>query len=237
MGQNSKKKYLVLFLILFLPSVLYLLLTTGRHNFAHLPVLTYTDEYGKEQFRTAPQFSFTNHHGQTITNASVKDKVYVVDFFFTRCPSICPIMTENMRKVHDRFNSYDDFAVLSLTVDPKNDTPEALAEYAVKRNIDHPNWHFLTGEKDSLYAAAFQFLSSAMEDDMAPGGFLHTEYFVLIDKDGRIRSRVDDDGNFVGVYAGTEMDQVNNLIDDIKVLMAEYRLEKKENNRFKKEKQ
>lgn len=233
MGNPRLRKYLVLFIILLLPSVLYLLLTTGRHNFAHLPVLTYTDELGREQVRKAPQFRFISQDSTVVDNGTVKDKVYVVDFFFTRCPSICPIMTENMRKVYDRFKGYEDFAVISHTVDPVNDTPKALAEYALKRKIDGDRWYFVTGQKDSLYSAAFQYLSSAMEDSLAPGGFLHTEYFVLVDKDGQLRSRIDDEGNMIGVYDGTDMQQVNNLIDDIKVLMAEYRLELKENNRFK----
>lgn len=233
MGNPRLRKYLVLFIILLLPSLLYLLLTTGRHNFAHLPVLTYTDELGQQQVRMAPRFRFINQDSTIVDNATVKDKVYVVDFFFTRCPSICPIMTENMRKVYDRFKGYEDFAVISHTVDPVNDTPHALAEYAIKRHIEGDRWYFVTGEKDSLYAAAYQYLSSAMEDSLAPGGFLHTEYFVLVDKDGQLRSRIDDEGNMIGVYDGTDMQQVNNLIDDIKVLMAEYRLELKENNRFR----
>lgn len=233
MGNPRLRKYLVLFVILLLPSVLYLLLTTGRHNFAHLPVLTYTDELGQQQERKAPQFSFVNQDSTIVDNATVKGKVYVVDFFFTRCPSICPIMTENMRKVYDRFKGYEDFAVISHTVDPANDTPQALTDYVLKKHIEGDRWYFVTGQKDSLYSAAFQYLSSAMEDSLAPGGFLHTEYFVLVDKDGRLRSRIDDEGNMIGVYDGTDMQQVNNLIDDIKVLMAEYRLELKENNRFK----
>lgn len=233
MGNPRLRKYLVLFVILLLPSLLYLLLTTGRHNFAHLPVLTYTDELGQQQERKAPQFSFVSQDSTIVDNATVKGKVYVVDFFFTRCPSICPIMTENMRKVYDRFKGYEDFAVISHTVDPANDTPLALTDYVLKKHIEGDRWYFVTGQKDSLYSAAFQYLSSAMEDSLAPGGFLHTEYFVLVDKDGRLRSRIDDEGNMIGVYDGTDMQQVNNLIDDIKVLMAEYRLELKENNRFK----
>ena len=232
-GNPRLRKYLILSAILLLPSILYLLLTTGTHNFAHLPVLTYPDVQGRVQARRAPRFSFIGKDGAVVDNSTVKDKVYVVDFFFTRCPSICPIMTENMRKVYDRFKVYDDFAVISHTVDPTNDTPEVLAEYASKRRVDGERWYFVTGEKDSLYSAAFQYLSSAMEDSLAPGGFLHTEYFVLVDKDGCLRSRVDDQGNMIGVYDGTDMQQVNNLIDDIKVLMAEYRLELKVNDRFK----
>ena len=134
-------------------------------------------------------------------------------------------------KIQDRFAHYDNFMILSHTVDPARDTPEKLKEYADNRNIDSKNWHFLTGEKDSLYAVAYEYLSSAMEDSLAPGGFLHTEYFVLVDKEGILRSREDDNGNIIGVYDGTDGHQMRDLIDDIKVLIAEYELALKKNNK------
>jgi protein SCO1/2 len=186
---------------------------------------------GEVQNRKAPQFSFTNQDGDTITNKDLEGKIYLVDFFFTSCPSICPIMTANLMKIQDRFAHYDNFMILSHTVDPNRDTPKKLKEYADNRRIDSKDWHFLTGEKDSLYSAAFEYLSSAMEDSLAAGGFLHTEYFVLVDKEGILRSREDDDGNIIGVYDGTDGHQVRELIDDIKVLIAEYELALKKNNK------
>tara|TARA_R110000868_G_scaffold110715_1_gene299621 strand:- start:628 stop:1335 length:708 start_codon:yes stop_codon:yes gene_type:complete len=230
-GERGTKKYLILFAILFLPTILYLIFVRGEHNFAHLPFITYTDMDGETVNRKAPQFSFTDQEGNTITNKDVEGKIYLVDFFFTSCPSICPIMTANLMKIQDRFEHYDEFMILSHTVDPKHDTPEVLKEYAENRKIDSKNWHFLTGEKDSLYAVAYDYLSSAMEDNSAPGGFLHTEYFVLIDKEGVLRSREDDNGNIIGVYDGTDAHQIRDLIDDIKVLIAEYNLELKKNNK------
>ena len=230
---KGSKKYLLLFALLFLPTIFYLIYVYGKgeQNFAHLPFITYTDVDGQVHNRNAPQFSFTNQEGNTITNEDVEGKIYLVDFFFTSCPSICPIMTANLMKIQDRFAHYDEFMILSHTVDPTRDSPAKLKEYAEDRNIDAKNWHFLTGEKDSLYSVAFEYLSSAMEDSLAPGGFLHTEYFVLVDKEGRLRSREDDNGNIIGVYDGTNAQHIRDLIDDIKVLIAEYNLALKKNNK------
>lgn len=229
-GSSGLRKYLVLFILLLLPSLLYLYLIQGKHNFAHLPFVTYLDDNGDLTNRRAPEFTFLNQNADSFSSDSLKGKIYVVDFFFTSCPSICPIMTANMTKLHERFSHYDGFELVSITVDPRRDTPKLLKEYAVNRKIDSPKWHFLTGDKDSLYSAAYKFLSSAMEDESAPGGFLHTEYFVLVDKEGNLRSRDDEQGNVIGVYDGTNSAHVNDLIDDIKVLIAEYNLALKKNN-------
>jgi protein SCO1 len=230
-ASGARKKYLVLFALLLLPSLLYLYLIQGKHNFAHLPFVSYTDELGELKQREAPSFAFPDQNGDTLRSEALAGKIYVVNFFFTSCPSICPIMTANLTKVHERFAHYDDLHIVSITVDPKRDTPETLKEYAVSRRIDSPNWHFITGDKDSLYSVAYKFLSSAMEDDSALGGFLHTEYFVLVDKEGKLRSREDDLGNLIGVYDGTNSAHVNDLIDDIKILIAEYNLALKKNNK------
>lgn len=230
---SGAKKYSILFAILFLPTILYLLFVYGKgeQSFAHLPFVTYTDGNGVLHNRKAPTFGFTNQDGQVFTHEEMNGKVYVVDFFFTSCPSICPIMTANMVKLQKRFSSFDDFQLLSFTVDPQRDTPEKLKEYAEERTINTDKWQFLTGEKDSLYAVSYDFLSSAMEDSLAPGGFLHTEYFVLVDKEGNLRSRKDEQGNIIGVYDGTEAQDIRDLIDDIKVLIAEYNLELKKNKK------
>lgn len=232
-GETGAKKFIILFAILFLPTILYLLFVYGKgeQNFAHLPFVTYTDVNGETQNRRAPDFSFVNQDGDTITNDELNGKVYLVDFFFTSCPSICPIMTANMMKVQERFAHFEDFRSISFTVDPKRDTPAVLKEYAQQRLIKTDKWHFLTGQQDSLYSVAYKYLSSAMEDSLAQGGFLHTEYFVLIDKEGFLRSRDDEHGNVIGVYDGTDAQHIRDLIDDIKVLMAEYNLELKKNRK------
>ncbi|TNF27330.1 MAG: SCO family protein [Bacteroidetes bacterium] len=232
-GETGAKKFIILFAILFLPTILYLLFVYGKgeQNFAHLPFVTYTDVNGETQNRRAPDFSFVNQDGDTITNDELNGKVYLVDFFFTSCPSICPIMTANMMKVQERFAHFEDFRSISFTVDPKRDTPAVLKEYAQQRLIKTDKWHFLTGQQDSLYSVAYKYLSSAMEDSLAQGGFLHTEYFVLVDKEGFLRSRDDEHGNVIGVYDGTDAQHIRDLIDDIKVLMAEYNLELKKNRK------
>lgn len=232
-GETGAKKFIILFAILFLPTILYLLFVYGKgeQNFAHLPFVTYTDVNGETQNRRAPDFSFVNQDGDTITNDDLNGKVYLVDFFFTSCPSICPIMTANMMKVQERFAHFEDFRSISFTVDPKRDTPAVLKEYAQQRLIKTDKWHFLTGQQDSLYSVAYKYLSSAMEDSLAQGGFLHTEYFVLVDKEGFLRSRDDEHGNVIGVYDGTDAQHIRDLIDDIKVLMAEYNLELKKNRK------
>ena len=231
-GETGAKKYIILFAILFLPTLLYLLFVYGKgeQNFAHLPFVTYIDEMGEEQNRKAPEFGFVNQDTVPFISKDLDGKIYVVDFFFTSCPSICPIMTANMLKLQKRFSSFEDFEIVSFTVDPKRDTPARLREYADQRMIDTDKWNFLTGEQDSLYAVAYDYLSSAMEDSLAAGGFLHTEYFVLVDKEGNLRSRDDEQGNIIGVYDGTEAQHIRDLIDDIKVLIAEYNLELKKNN-------
>lgn len=224
-------KMSVLVLILIFPSAFYIFLIQGEVNFAHLPYLITVDENGVEDYRTIPAYEFVDQNGNAFTQEQVEGKIHVVDFFFTRCPSICPIMTENLKKIHGKFKTYEDFAVISHTVDPGYDSPQVLKEYAEKRYIDSDKWYFVTGEKDSLYQTAYHYLSSAMEDTLAPGGFLHTEYFVLLDKEGRIRCREDEHGNLIGVYDGTNQQHVRDLIDDVKVLMAEYQLELKKNNK------
>lgn len=228
---NRATKLSVLALILIFPSAFYLFMVQGTVNFAHLPYLITTDENGVEDYRTIPPYHFTDHNGDPFSKKQVEGKIHVVDFFFTRCPSICPIMTENLKKIHGKFKTYEDFAMISHTVDPEYDTPEVLREYADRRHIESDKWFFVTGEKDSIYRTAYHYLSSAMEDTLAPGGFLHTEYFILLDKEGRIRCREDDNGNPIGVYDGTNQQHVRDLIDDIKVLMAEYQLELKKNNK------
>ena len=232
-GDSGAKKYLLLFAILLLPTLLYLLYVYGKgeQDFAHLPFVTYTDLNGEQVNRKAPAFGFINQDGKTITDKDLEGKIYLVDFFFTSCPSICPIMTANMMKIQKRFEGFPEFELVSFTVDPTRDNPERLKEYAAERMIDTQRWNFLTGEQDSLYSVAYNFLSSAMEDSLAAGGFLHTEYFVLIDKEGNLRSRDDEQGNIIGVYDGTSAQHTRDLIDDVKVLIAEYKMELKANKK------
>lgn len=158
-------------------------------------------------------FSFTNQDGETVTNASVAGKVYVADFFFTTCPTICPIMKKEMLRVYDQFGDNPDFKILSHTIDPNYDTQEVLKDYAQKLGIeDAKTWNFLTGDPEKIYEIGqTSYLTTAMEDQAEPGGFLHSGAFLLIDQNGHIR----------GVYDGTKSDQVNKLLSDIPKLLGE----------------
>jgi protein SCO1/2 len=154
--------------------------------------------------------------------------IYIADFFFTNCPSICPVMTKNMAYVQKKLSVYPNIKFLSHTVDPLNDSPQRFNEYInemrIKNiNIDESNWDFVTGEKEEIYDVATSYFVNVSADSLAPGGFLHSEYFVLVDKEGRIRSGIDKNGNVVGVYDGTNEAQLRDLINDVKVLMAEYK--------------
>ena len=218
-------KQVLIWSILILPSAIYIFLTTGKHNFVHLPIVgPQTDS----TYHTIPDFAFPNQFGDTITSKDYKGSIYVANFVFTTCPTICPVMTFQMRRVQQKFEEYPNFMILSHTVNPAYDSPEVLLEYAENMQADLQNWNFVTGTKESIYSMAPSYFVNAMEDGEAPGGFLHSEYFVLVDKEGRIRSREDDNGNIIGVYDGTDVYEVGLLIDDIKVLMAEYNLAKKD---------
>ena len=211
----------VLFLILLGPALVNnLFVIKGYNNFITLDII------GKEG-HDIPEFSFTNQYDETIEGDDLKGNIYIANFFFTSCPTICPVMTKNMAYVQSQLDVYPNIKFVSHTVDPSNDTPQKMLEYVsiMKRknvNIDLKNWHFLTGKKEEIYEIAKSYFVNVSEDELAPGGFLHSEYFVLVDKDGRVRSGVDNDNNVVGVYDGTNEAQMMDLIDDVKVLLAEY---------------
>ncbi|MBT3571737.1 MAG: SCO family protein [Flavobacteriales bacterium] len=200
---------------------MYFYLTRGYNNFIKLEVIGEVDY-------SIDDFSFINQDNDTITKDSLLGSIYVANFFFTSCPSICPTMTRNMSYLQDKLSVYPNIRFLSHTVDPDNDTPEKLINYVdlmQQKNIsiDLSNWDFVTGDKDKLYQSAANYFVNASVDSLAPGGFLHSEYFVLIDKQGRVRSGIDINGNIVGAYDGTNEVQMKDLINDINVLMAEYK--------------
>ncbi|MBT7243360.1 MAG: SCO family protein, partial [Flavobacteriaceae bacterium] len=143
-----------------------------------------------------PEFSFTNQNQKTITNKSYHNKVYIVEFFFTTCPSICPIMNQNMVKIQDHFFGNPNLGIASLTIDPIKDTPKVLKEYAIQYKITNPNWNLLTGNKETIYKFANSgFNLYVGENTEVEGGFEHSGFFALVDKEGNIRSRYDEQGN------------------------------------------
>ncbi|MEZ7837928.1 MAG: SCO family protein [Flavobacteriales bacterium] len=173
-------------------------------------------------FHTVPSFTLLNQNSDSISNSDLAGKVYVADFFFTTCPSICPIMTNSLVKVQRAFKGVENFALVSHTVNPDYDREDVLKEYAAKMHADTTNWHFLTGTKEAIYNTAFHgYFANAGEDELAPGGFLHSEYFILVDGHGRVRSGYDKQGNVKGVYEGTNDQDVLQLINDIKKLLKE----------------
>jgi protein SCO1/2 len=215
------EKISLLFLLLVLPALMYNYLTKGYNNFIKLEVVGDSDHI-------IDNFSFINQDNKIINNDSLKGSIYVANFFFTSCPSICPIMTRNMSYVQDKLSAFPNIRFLSHTVDPTNDSPEKLSEYvdlmqSKNININLSNWDFVTGNKDKIYKIATNYFVNASVDSLAPGGFLHSEYFILIDKQGRVRSGIDKNGNAVGAYDGTNEVQMKDLINDINVLMAEYK--------------
>ena len=226
----KKYKGLLAIIILILPTAIYVFLTYGKHNFAHLP---YVGPQTDSTYHSIPDFAFVNQFNDTISQFDYEGNIYLANFVFTTCPTICPVMTYNMRRVQQKMAQYPNFKILSHTVFPEYDTPEVLLEYANKMEADLSNWNFVTGNREDIYSIANSYFVNVMEDSTAQGGFLHSEYFVLVDKEGRIRARDDDNGNNIGVYDGTDDYEVGLLIDDIKVLMAEYNLAKKDKNESK----
>lgn len=169
----------------------------------------------------APHFKFTNQNNEVLTNDFYKGKVYLVEFFFTSCPTICPVMNENMVILQNDFKLDAHFGIASFTIDPLNDTPEELKKHAAEIGAVSKNWNFFTGTQDDLFALAKKFNMYVGQSDEAPGGFEHSGMFALIDKEGNIRSRKDSFGNPIVFYDGIEKEGIQMLREDIKKLLAE----------------
>ncbi|MBT8252752.1 MAG: SCO family protein [Flavobacteriaceae bacterium] len=169
----------------------------------------------------APAFSFTNQDNEMISSADYDDKVYVVEFFFTTCPSICPIMNRRMVEIQDEFFGNPNFGIASFTITPEIDTPEVLKAYAERYGVSHPNWHFLTGDKEAILKLSNEgynlYASSTVDED---GDFSHSGLFALIDKDGNIRSRYDDFGNPIIYYRALDEEDAPNQIKELKADIA-----------------
>lgn len=161
--------------------------------------------------KRVPDFIFIDQNGKTITNDDYLGKVYVVEFFFTTCPTICPRMNKNLVQIQDTFKDFENFGVASFTINPDYDTPEVLKNYAESYGITNPNWHLMTGDQDKIYDLAnsgFPLYVAKNED--IEGGFEHSGHFALIDKEGFIRSRIEN-GNPIIFYNGiiSEEEQVD----------------------------
>ena len=160
---------------------------------------------------TVADFSLTNQNGNNITNKDYENKIYVVDFFFTSCPSICPIMTNNMVKIQDEFISNDDIMLLSMSVTPDIDNVQVLKKYAIEKEVNDSKWNITTGSKKHIYELARKSYFAVVEQgDGGLQDFIHTPNFILIDTKKQIR----------GIYDGTDDDEISRLIKDIKILKS-----------------
>src|SRR5688572_26314686 len=169
-------------------------------------------------YHTIRNFKFMNQDSAIVTGETFRDKIYVADFFFTSCRTICPIMKTQMLRVYDSIENDPDVLILSHTIDPEYDTVGKLRDFAERLGVKSTKWHFVTGNKDSIYNVAQKsYFSIAVEDKSEPDGFIHSGAFLLIDKDRRIR----------GKYDGTKEEEVNKLLRDIKRLKKEYATDQK----------
>lgn len=176
--------------------------------------------------RKVPEFIFKNQDNRFISNEDFLGKVYVAEFFFTRCPTICPIMNQNMKIIYDKFIERKDFGIASFTIDPDHDRPYILKKYSEMFVGNLSSWNFLTLDKEAIYKLANEgFNIFASVNPKVAGGFEHQGYFALIDKKGYIRSRRDNFGNPIVYYNGIEKsnsyDGTENLIFDIEKLLNE----------------
>jgi protein SCO1 len=170
----------------------------------------------------APQFLLTNQNNETISNKTYAGKVFLVEFFFTTCPTICPIMNKNMKDIHQKFAANANFGIASITINPDNDTPEVLKEHIKKIEAEGKNWHFLTGNRETIFEIANKgFNLFVGQNSKVVGGFEHSGLFALIDKKGNIRSRKDDFGNPIIYYDGLESKGVKQIEQDIAKLLSE----------------
>lgn len=170
-----------------------------------------SEDEALESFHKISEFTLTNQQGEIVTKATVKDKVYIANFFFSTCPGICPKMRSNLFKVQEAFMDNDQVVIISHSIQPENDTVEVLQEYAEQNDIVANKWHLLTGKRDDIYALAREdyFANEDLGEYMANEDFLHTENLILVDKNGYIR----------GIYNGLNKASLANMLDDISLLL------------------
>jgi protein SCO1 len=178
------------------------------------PMISSHEENGKlvpdTIYPKIPSFSFTNQDGQIVTEKTF-DGIYVADFFFTTCPTICPKMKAELLRVYEAFKNEPRVKILSHTIDPEYDTEAVLHEYASRLQVSSLKWNFVTGDKDSIYGMADYYMVSAEEAPNEPGGYIHSGALILVDQQKYIR----------GMYDGTKPEEVDQLIKDISKLLSE----------------
>lgn len=169
-------------------------------------------EDGDTLYHTIASFEFVNQKNEQINNQKLEDNIYIADFFFTSCPTICPRVRMEMLKIYDTFENHPNVKLVSHTLDPKHDTVEKLNQYAADLEVKATKWYFLTGDKEKLTDMAESYFVSAFEDPSVPGGIEHSGKMLLIDKEGHIRAYSE----------GTDPSATNGFIKKIKQLLKEY---------------
>jgi len=164
------------------------------------------------KYHKIADFKLTNQNGEIVTEENYKDKIYIADFFFTTCQDICPIMTNNMYLLQEEFKYDEDILLLSHTVTPEIDTVEQLKRYSLEKKVNDKKWNLVTGDKKQIYELARKSYLVAMDNEFSINSIIHTENFVLVDKEKNIR----------GVYDGTSKMSIDSLINDVKHLKKEY---------------
>ena len=164
------------------------------------------------KYHKISDFKLTNQNGKEITQANYKDKIYVADFFFTTCQDICPVMTKNMYKLQEELKNDNEILLLSHTVIPEFDTVEQLKQYAIENKVDDAKWNLVTGDKKQIYELARKSYLAVEDSNFNEFDMIHTENFMLIDKEKQIR----------GFYDGTNSEEINQLLKDIEILKQSY---------------
>lgn len=186
---------------------------TPEEVYTPLPYIGFHDvEPGSTDtiYHAIPDYLLLAHDSSEFTNTIVDGKIHVANFFFTSCPSICPAMIEQMKSLQEKTSDIEEIIFLSHTIDPKRDTIPKLNKYIADREIDTRNWFFLYGDQQYVHDLGEDgYMVNAMEDEKADGGFLHSEHFVLVDREGHVR----------GLYVGTDPEEIERLNQDIRLLL------------------
>lgn len=217
----SKFKFLALVLFVLSGIIIYLMYNALTPK-ARLPIyqpsmvnpeLVDSTLQTKKRYHTVSDFQLTNQNGKEVTEEDYDNKIYVADFFFTTCPSICPIMTKNMVNIQENILDDPEVMLLSHTVTPKIDSVAQLKKYALEQGVNDEKWNLVTGDKKQIYELARKsYFAVTSDGDGGPFDMIHTENFILVDKKRRIR----------GFYDGTNREEVQKLLNDIEILKSSY---------------
>ena len=196
------------------------LFSCGQSGSDALPYIGFHDidaATGDTLYHQIRDFAFVDQDSQVITNDYFEEKIYIADFFFTSCPTICPKVKAQMLRIHDKYKNDGRVALLSHTIDVKRDTVGKLKKYAAGLGVDTPKWRFVTGDRDSIYAITYDYISTALEAPDVPGGFDHSGWILLIDENRHLRAYAD----------GTKEEKVDVFLEQIDHLLDEYEQVKK----------